>query len=92
MLTIIHSRKYLLDSYSASGCTNEYYLFFCLCVFHFPDTEGLLGFQQTICCCHFSLEYKKADSQTQPSPVTPLLFYLELPSSAKQDLQLPHED
>ena len=63
-----------------------------LCVFHFPDTEGLLGFQQTICCCHFSLEYKKADSQTQPSPVTPLLFYLELPSSAKQDLQLPHED
>ena len=54
-----------------------------LYVFNFSDTEGLLGFQQTICCCHFSVEYKKGDSQTQPSPVTPVLFYLELPSSAK---------
>ena len=34
----------------------------------------------------------RKDSQTQPSHVTPLIFHLELPSSAKQDLQPPPED
>ena len=64
-----------------------------VCVFNFPDIEGPLRFHQTICCCHFSLACKKeGDSQTQPSPVTPLIFYLELPSSAKQDLKQPPED
>ena len=56
-----------------------------VCIFNFPDTEDCLRFHQTISCCHFSLEYsrKEEESQTRPSSVTPLILYLEVPSSIK---------